>query len=75
MSARNLTKPVSIAGFILGEIYLIFAALAPYPNGVEVQLSGKIWRILVGSLFLGPFGAVAGMGVGLLVGGLLRKKP
>jgi hypothetical protein len=63
MSARNLTKPFSIAGFILGEIYLIFAALAPYPNGVEVQLSGKIWRILVGSLFLGPFGAVAGMGV------------
>jgi hypothetical protein len=42
---------------------------------MEVQLSGKILRILVGSLCLGPFGAVAGMGVGLLVGGLLRKKP
>ena len=66
---------MSIAGFVAGEIYLGFAALAPYPNGTEVQLAGKIWRIAAASLFFGPFGAVVGMGIGLLLTGLLRRKP
>jgi hypothetical protein len=38
----------------------------------------KITRILVSSLFFGPFGAIAGTGIGLLASGLLgdfRKKP
>jgi hypothetical protein len=75
MAGRNLTKPFSIAGFIFGELYLCFAALAPYHTGEEVPLAGKIWRIVVSSLFFGPFGAVVGMGIGLLVGALLSKRP
>jgi hypothetical protein len=38
----------------------------------------KITRVLVSSVFFGPFGAIAGTGIGLLVSGLLgdfRKKP
>ena len=75
MAGPNLVKPFSIAGFVAGEIYLLFAALAPYHNGQEVQMAGKIWRILAASLFFGPFGAVVGMGVGLLATGIFRKRP
>ncbi len=71
---RNLTKPFTIAGFILGEIYMLFAALAPYYNGTEVPLDGKLMRIFAGAFFFGPFGAAAGLGIGLLVGAVWRKR-
>jgi hypothetical protein len=43
---RNLTKPFSIGGFILGEIYMVLLCLAPYrtappprlPMGVELPI-------------------------------------
>ena len=35
MSGRNLAKPFAIAGFILGEIYMLFAVLGDY--GRETQ--------------------------------------
>lgn len=74
MRGRNLTKPFTIAGFFLGEIYLLFAALAPHYTGQVVPLEGKIWRILAGSLFFGPFGAAVGLGIGLLVTALLNRR-
>jgi len=70
---RNLTKPFSIGGFIVGEIYLGFAATAPYHTGDPVEPGVVIQRLLIGALFFGPFGALIGMGIGLLVGAALPK--
>ncbi|MDB6153354.1 MAG: hypothetical protein JWL90_1807 [Chthoniobacteraceae bacterium] len=74
MRPRNLTKPFTIAGFVLGEIYMLFAALAPYHDGTQIPLMGKVMRILGTAIFFGPFGAAAGMGIGLLVGAIWQKK-
>jgi len=95
MPGRNLAKPFAIVGFILAEIYMLFAVLGPYGNEyrppvmpipeVEVvpahtppPIGAKITRVLVSSIFFGPFGAIAGTGIGLIVSGLLgdfRRKP
>ena len=40
------------------------------PVGSPVPPSAKVKRIAVGSIFFGPFGALVGTGVGLLVSGL-----
>ena len=86
MSGRNLAKPFAIAGFILGEIYMLFAALGGYgrethplpmpvpvvdavPSGTPPPTGAKISRVLIAALFFGPFGAIAGTGLGLLVSG------
>ncbi len=75
MQPRNLTKPFSIAGFIFGEAYMLFAALAPsYSNGAPVEFAGKLARIAAGIIFFGPFGAAMGLGVGILVGALWKKQ-
>jgi hypothetical protein len=88
MPGRNLAKPFAIAGFILGEIYMLFAALGPYshetqplpmpvpdvaavPPGTPPPVSAKVSRVLISAVFFGPFGAIAGTGVGLLASGLL----
>jgi len=34
MRGRNVTKPFSIAGFVLAEIYMLFAVLAPLKSAV-----------------------------------------
>jgi hypothetical protein len=39
--------------------------------GAPVPLSAMIFRVVACSIFFGPFGAVVGGGVGLLVSGLL----
>ena len=87
MSGRNLAKPFAIAGFILGEIYMLFAVLGGYgretqpppvpipvvdtvPEGTPAPLGAKVSRVLISALFFGPFGAIAGTGVGLLVSGV-----
>ncbi|HEY3901610.1 MAG TPA: hypothetical protein VGM54_23565 [Chthoniobacter sp.] len=50
--------------------------MPPMPDAVNVApgtpppLSAKITRVLVCAVFFGPFGALAGTGVGLLVSGL-----
>ena len=86
MSGRNLAKPFAIAGFIFGEIYVVFAAFGGYSRETQpppmpipvvdtvaprtpAPTSWKVSRTLVGALFFGPFGALAGTGVGLLVSG------
>ena len=87
MSGRNLAKPFAIAGFILGEIYMLFAVLSDYgrtaketpvpipevsavPVGTPPPTGAKISRVVVSALFFGPFGAIAGTGLGLLASGV-----
>jgi len=53
-------------------------AEAPVAAGTPAPLSAKITRVVVCSIFFGPFGALVGMGAGLVVSGLLgdfRQKP
>jgi|LakMenEpi03Aug12_release.lakeMendotaPanAssembly.Ray.scaffolds.fasta_scaffold923446_2 hypothetical protein len=38
--------------------------------GAPVPLRAKVSRVLISALFFGPFGAIAGTGVGLLASGL-----
>ncbi len=69
---RNYAKPFSIAGFVFGEVYMLFTFLAPnLKGGPPVPIEASVMRVLVGAIFLGPFGAAAGMGVGLLVTGAI----
>ena len=42
--------------------------------GTPVPLSAKITRVVVATLFVAPFGALVGGGVGLLLTGLLQPK-
>ena len=74
MRGRNVTKPFSIAGFILGEIYMLFTVLAPLRTGVPVPGDYMAWRLLSAAIFFGPLGALVGLGVGLLVGAVLPKR-
>jgi hypothetical protein len=73
MRGRNVTKPFSIAGFILGEIYMLYTVLAPQHGG-PAPVDFQIWAVLSAAVFFGPLGALVGLGVGLLVGAVLPKK-
>ena len=92
MPGRNYSKPFSIAGFILGEIYMLYTVLAPYRKGppgailypLPVEPSTMAagtpppteilaMKIAMSAIFFGPFGALVGLGVGLLIGGLLNQ--
>jgi len=74
MQVRSLAKPFTIAGFILGEIFMLFVVLAPYRTGAEIPLWSLIGKIFASSLFFGPFGAAAGLGLGFIVAALLPKR-
>ena len=77
-STPTLAKPFTIAGFVVGEIYMLLTVLAPNLQGAEVPVSAMIKRVIGFAIFFGPFGAAVGLGVGLLVGGLIssfRKSP
>lgn len=88
MPGRNFAKPFAIAGFILAEIYMLFAVLAPYGHethelpfpipeksevapGTPPPTSAVILRCAVSAIFFGPFGALVGGGIGLIVSGAL----
>lgn len=71
---RNVTKPFSIAGFILGEIYMLAVVLAPLPNGTRPPWDYLLGRVGVMSIYFGCFGALVGMGIGLIVGAWLSKR-
>ncbi len=75
MRGRNVTKPFTIGGFIFGEIYMLFVVLGNYSSGAPVPLIGKIYRVLGAFFFVGMCGAAVGLGIGLLVGALLKKRP
>jgi hypothetical protein len=74
MGRRNLAKPFAIAGFVLGEIYMFFAVTAPYHTGAPIPGSALAWKVVFSAIFFGPFGALIGTGVGLLVSAFLPKK-
>ena len=44
------------------------------PLGTPPPTSVKITRLLVAGFFFGPFGAMAGLGVGLLIAGAMPKR-
>lgn len=75
MASRNLTKPFSIGGFILGEIYNFFIVFGTSPSHEVVPMAHQIKRLLSLALFCGPFGALIGLGIGLLVMACLPKRP
>ena len=92
MRGRNYTKIFSIAGIVLGEIYMLCAVLAPYRKGPPIPISVPmphetlpidaaipLWALLLklalSSVFFGLFGALVGLGIGLLVTGFLQKRP
>lgn len=71
---RNLSKPFTIAGFALGEIYMLFAVLAPYRTGAPIPAEVLVWKIIASAIFFGPFGGAIGLGIGLIVSALLPKR-
>ena len=74
MQHRSLAKPFTIGGFILGEIYMLVAVLAPYRTGAPIPWGALSAKILASSIFFGPFGAAVGLGVGLLVSALVSRR-
>ena len=74
MLKRNLSKPFSIAGFIFGELYMIAFLFAPRKTGEVVPMAYQIKTALVLSPFCGVFGALIGLGIGLLVSALMPPR-
>ena len=74
MPRRNLSKPFSIAGFIIGEIYMAFIVFAPSRSGEIVPLAHQIKRVVALIPFCGVFGALIGFGIGLIVMSLMPKR-
>jgi hypothetical protein len=71
---RNLTRAFAIGGFVLGEIYMLFIVFAPSASGEVVPIAHQLKRVMVLSLFCGPFGALIGTGLGLLASALFRRR-
>jgi hypothetical protein len=96
----NLTKPFTVAGFILAEVYMLytvlgpnltsmpnlpvlsalsiassslFAGLSPAFGGISPPMWANVSRVAAAAIFFGPFGALVGMGAGLLATGLLQR--
>lgn len=74
MANRNLTKPFSIGGFILGEIYMLAIVFGPSPSGEIVPLAHQLKRMLALAPFCGVFGALVGLGIGLIITALISKR-
>lgn len=71
---RNYAKPFAIGGFIAGEIIMLLTVLAPNQKGLpSPPLDAQAMRVLVGSIFFGPFGMAAGTGLGLLYSGIVKN--
>ncbi len=56
----------------MAELYMVFTVLGPNTAGVEPPTLAMILRLLTASIFFGLFGALAGMGIGLLVTALVN---
>jgi hypothetical protein len=74
MTKRNLSKPFSIAGFVLGEIYMLAIVFGHSPTGEIVPLAYQFKRMLALAPFCGVSGALIGLGIGLLVSAILPKR-
>ncbi len=70
---RNYAKPFAIGGCIVAEIIMVLTVLAPNLKGLPPPpIDAQIMRVLVCSIFFGPFGLAVGTGIGLLVSGLVK---
>lgn len=67
LKQATVFKTAAISGFVLGEIYNVFTVMAPLADGSTIPLGHAFMRFLIMSIFFGPFGALAGFGVGLLI--------
>jgi hypothetical protein len=74
MANRNMTKPFSIGGFILGEIYMLAIVFGRSPTNEVIPLAHQLKRMLALAPFCGVFGALIGLGIGLLVTALISKR-
>jgi hypothetical protein len=74
MRDLNYPKIFGLGGAVLAEIYMLYTVLAPLQSGQPVPWDYQIKRVLVAGIFFGVFGALVGTGIGLLVGGLMRKR-
>ncbi len=73
VSPSNYTKPFSIAGAALAEIYMLYTVLAPNSSGVTPPISAILSRIAACGIFFGIFGALIGLGIGLIATGIAQK--
>ena len=71
--APNLTKPFSIAGAVLGEIYMVAIVFGHSPGGEAVPWQHQLKRVIALFPFCGIFGALIGLGLGLLATGIYAR--
>lgn len=46
---------------------------SPLPPGTPIPTDALMVKMAVSAIFFGPFGALVGLGIGLLIGGLLDR--
>jgi hypothetical protein len=68
--APNIPGQKIMSRMIIPASQIPKSDLAP---GTPPPLSAKITRVFVAGFFFGPFGAMAGLGVGLLLTGLVSS--
>lgn len=52
---------------------MVLTVLAPNLKGLPPPpIDAQVMRVVVGSIFFGPFGLAVGTGIGLLVSGLVK---
>ena len=73
VQTKTWAKPFTIGGFVAGEVYMFFTALAPNLKGTTVPLEAMIQRCLALSIFMGVFGAAVGAGIWMIGHGLGQK--
>jgi hypothetical protein len=72
--AANLVKRFAFGGLIFGEIYWVLVCLAPNAKGTPAPPADAIFmRLAAGAIFMGPFGAAVGVGLGLLATALVAQ--
>ncbi len=68
-------KIAGITGIVLGEIYMVFTIGTPRLKGVDLPMASVALRMLAASPFFGAFGLAIGTGVGLILDGMLNRRP
>lgn len=71
---NRMRKFVSIAGAVAGLVYtawrMAIAYSEPHPEGIGTI----VFQFFVFSIFTVPLGAAVGLGIGLLLDGLVKRK-
>jgi hypothetical protein len=74
MGRRNLAKPFAIAGFVARRNLHVLRRDRAVSYRRSDSGSALAWKVVFSAIFFGPFGALIGTGVGLLVSAFLPKK-